>query len=36
MNKGKIIKSFDSHLDENYGKVGTKSLYIFGDEKFNV
>ncbi len=32
MNTGKIIKSFDSHLDENYGKVGTKSREKFEEE----
>ena len=32
MNTGKNIKSFDSHLDENYGKVGTKSREKFEEE----
>jgi DNA-binding XRE family transcriptional regulator len=32
MNTGKNIKSFDIHLDENYGKVGTKSREKFEEE----
>ncbi len=32
MNTGKNIKSFDTHLDENYGKVGTKSREKFEEE----
>ena len=32
MNTGKNIKSFDSHLDENYGKAGTKSREKFEEE----
>ncbi len=32
MNTGKNIKSFDTHLDENYGKIGTKSREKFEEE----
>jgi len=32
MKTNKNIKSFDTHLDENYGKVGTKSREKFEEE----
>ena len=32
MKTNKNIKSFDSHLDENYGEVGTKSRKKFEEE----
>ncbi len=32
MNTNKNIKSFDSHIDENYGKTGTKSKEKFEEE----
>ena len=32
MRTNKDIKSFDSHIEENYGKVGTKSREKFEEE----
>ena len=32
MKTNKNIKSFDSHIEENYGKVGTKSREKFEEE----